>query len=47
MDKIKDQKIDRVVFLDESGIDDNEVYERSWGLIGPRICGSKPGFKKN
>lgn len=35
-----------IVYLDESGLDDNEVFERAWGKKGPRIYGWKPGGKK-
>lgn len=35
-----------IVYLDESGLNDNEVYERAWGPKGPRIYGLKPGGKK-
>ena len=32
--------------MDESGLDDNEVFERAWGKKGPRIYGWKAGGKK-
>lgn len=32
--------------MDESGLNDNEVYEKAWGPKGPRIYGYKPGGKK-
>lgn len=32
-------------YLDESGIDDNEVYHYAWGPKGERIYGLKMGYK--
>jgi len=35
-----------LVYLDESGIDDNEVYSYGWGLKGARVCGMKNGDRQ-
>jgi len=35
-----------LVYLDESGLNDNEVYEKAWGPKGPRMYGCKLGGKK-
>lgn len=46
MDKTKDLRKEDVVYLDETGIDDNEEYPHAWSLKGSRACAKKPGFKK-
>ncbi len=43
---LKQIDINKVVYLDEAGIDDNEVHESVWSKIGPRFFGKKPGKKK-
>ena len=35
-----------MVFIDESGIDDNEFYAYGWAPKGKRLYAEKPGFKK-
>ena len=46
LDEIKDIPEKELVYIDESGIDDNEVYPYAWGPKGPRIHGLKPAWKK-
>ena len=46
MEKLKDKNPSDLVYIDESGIDDNEVYEYAWGRKGQRIYGMKHGHKK-
>ncbi|WP_250296683.1 transposase [Wolbachia endosymbiont of Oedothorax gibbosus] len=35
-----------MVFIDESGIEDNEFYAYGWSLKGKRLFADKPGFKR-
>lgn len=44
--EIATKNLATLVYLDESGLNDNEVYEKAWGPKGPRIYGRKPGGKK-
>lgn len=46
MDKIKDFNPKDLVYLDESGIDDNEVYEYAWSKKGKRVYGLKHSHRK-
>jgi transposase len=36
-----------LVWIDESGINDNETYDYAWGPIGPRIYDEKKAERKN
>ena len=46
LDKIKNLNFEDLVYLDESGIDDNEVYEYAWGKKGERIYGLRHSHRK-
>ena len=46
LDKINTKDPKTVIYLDESGIDDNETYDYSWGPKGPRIYALKPARRK-
>jgi len=46
LDEIKDIPESKRVYLDESGIDDNEVYSDVWGVKGSRIYSLKQSFRK-
>ncbi len=46
METIKTKPIDSFIYLDESGIDDNEEYPYAWGKKGPRIYALKPGKRQ-
>nr|MBA3751520.1 IS630 family transposase [Candidatus Dependentiae bacterium] len=46
METIKTKPIDSLIYLDESGIDDNEEYPYAWGKKGPRIYALKPGKRQ-
>lgn len=35
-----------IIYLDETGIDDNEIYEYAWGPKGERIHVPKQSYKK-
>ncbi|WP_237342968.1 IS630 family transposase [Wolbachia endosymbiont of Folsomia candida] len=37
---------ENLVFIDESGIDDNEFYAYGWAPKGKRLFAEKPAFKK-
>ena len=45
LETIRDIDTTRLVYLDETGIDDNEVYPYAWGPIGKRIHALKNAFK--
>jgi len=42
---IKDIPMEKRVYIDETGIDDNEVPESGWGLVGKRVFDIKRGEK--
>ena len=46
MGKIQVYKPADIVYLDETGIDDNEVFEHTWSPKGKRAPAKKSGFKK-
>ncbi len=46
METIKTKSINSLIYLDESGIDDNEEYPYAWGKKGPRIYALKPGKRQ-
>ncbi len=46
MDEIGRIPTDRIVYLDETGIDDNEVVKHSWEPIGTRAYSSKNAVRK-
>ncbi|GHM58612.1 MAG: hypothetical protein sL5_03550 [Candidatus Mesenet longicola] len=37
---------ENLIFIDESGIDDNEFYAYGWAQKGKRLFAEKPAFKK-
>lgn len=37
---------EKIIYVDEAGIDHNDVYEYAWGIKGPRIYDTKPGGKQ-
>ncbi|MCM1002345.1 transposase [Wolbachia pipientis] len=39
-------KEEDLVFIDESGIEDNDFYTYGWALKGNRLFADKPGFKR-
>ena len=43
---IKDIPPEKLVYLDESGIDDNETYPYGWGPKGSRVYGMKNGNRR-
>jgi transposase len=43
---LKNEESHKFVFLDESGIDDDEVVQYGWSPKGERLYASKPAFKK-
>lgn len=45
-DKIVKIKEEDLVFIDESGIDDNEFYAYGWAPKGRRLFANRPAFKK-
>lgn len=44
-EKVSEIKREDLVFIDESGIDDNEFYAYGWAPKGKRLCANKPAFK--
>jgi hypothetical protein len=43
---IKEEKNEDLVYVDQSGMDNRDVYEYGWGLKGQRIYGQRPGKKR-
>ena len=43
---IKEEKNEDVVYVDQSGMDNRDIYEYGWGLKGQRIYGQRPGKKR-
>lgn len=46
LEKIAQKQRESLVYLDESGLDDNESYDYGWGPKGPRIYGMKNAERK-
>ncbi len=44
--KVAEINEESLVFIDESGIEDNEFYAYGWSLKGKRLFADKPGFKR-
>ena len=44
--KIAEIKEENLVYIDESGIDDNEFYACGWAPKGKRLFADRPAFKK-
>ena len=45
MDELKNKNPCDLVYIDETGIDDNETYDYAWSLKGQRIYDFKNGSK--
>jgi hypothetical protein len=43
---IQEEKNEDLVYIDQSGMDNRDVYEYGWGLKGQRIYGQRPGKKR-
>jgi hypothetical protein len=43
---MKEEKNEYLVYIDQSGMDNRDVYEYGWGLKGQRIYGQRPGKKR-
>ncbi len=43
---MKEEKNEDLVYIDQSGMDNRDVYEYGWGLKGQRIYGQRPGKKR-
>jgi hypothetical protein len=43
---IKEEKNEDLVYVDQSGMDNRDIYEYGWGLEGQRIYGQRPGKKR-
>jgi len=39
-------KKENLIFIDESGIEDNRFYEYGWSQKGKRLFADKPGYKR-
>lgn len=46
INKIAKIKEEDLVFIDESGIEDNDFYTYGWALKCKRLFADKPGFKR-
>lgn len=46
MEEIKEKNQKEIVYLDESGINDNETNPHAWGKKGMRIYGVKNAERK-
>jgi transposase len=46
MDELKNENPDNLVYIDESGIDDNETYDYAWSLKGQRVYDMKNSARK-
>jgi len=43
---MKEEKNEDLVYIDQSGMDNRDIYEYGWGLKGQRIYGQRPGKKR-
>ena len=43
---MKEEKNEDLVYIDQSGMDNRDVYEYGWGRKGQRIYGQRPGKKR-
>jgi hypothetical protein len=43
---MKEEKNEDLVYIDQSGMENRDVYEYGWGLKGQRIYGQRPGKRR-
>lgn len=43
LEEIKNIELDKIVYIDESGIEMNIAQDKGWGLSGHRLEGKKSG----
>ncbi|NSM56753.1 hypothetical protein HET73_04965 [Wolbachia endosymbiont of Atemnus politus] len=44
--KVGEIKKENLIFIDESGIEDNRFYEYGWSQKGKMLFVEKPGYKR-
>jgi len=43
---MKEEKDENLVYIDQSGMDNRDIYEYGWWRKGQRIYGQRPGKKR-